>query len=113
MDRARNYVRLFTADLFFGNSLLVTATTWQAIPSRHILYALVLALLLNQKIRGRGASIAPIFYLPTIVPIVASSALWLWLYNPNFGLFNEILQGLGLRQSLWLSSRPPSFLPWC
>jgi multiple sugar transport system permease protein len=59
---------------------------------------------LNQKIRGRGVY-RSIFYLPTIVPIVASSALWLWLYNPDFGLLNVIFRGLGFDKVLWLASQ--------
>lgn len=98
-----NYVHLFTSDLFFGNSLLVTCYFVLGNTVLTILYALVLALMLNQNIRGRGV-LRTIFYLPTIIPIVASSALWLWLYNPNFGLFNEILQTLGLRPLPWLTS---------
>jgi multiple sugar transport system permease protein len=69
-----------------------------------ILYSLVIAILLNQKLKGRGIY-RSIFYLPSIVPVVASSVLWLWLYNPNFGLFNEIMQALGLPKSLWLSGQ--------
>jgi multiple sugar transport system permease protein len=66
-------------------------------------------MLLNQKILGR-AVYRSIFYLPTIVPIVASSALWLWLFNPEFGLLNMILQGVGLQRSLWISS-PTTVVP--
>jgi multiple sugar transport system permease protein len=97
----RNYVRLFTSDLFFSNSLLVTAYYVLLNVALTFIYSLGLAMLLNQKMKGQGVY-RSIFYLPTIVPIVASSALWLWLYNPDFGLFNEILQGLGLRKSMWL-----------
>ncbi len=99
----RNYVRLFTADLFFGKSLLVTCYYVAGNTALSIAYALVLALMLNQDIGGRGA-FRTIFYLPSIIPIVASSALWLWLFNPNFGLFNEIFQTIGLRPFPWLTS---------
>src|ERR1700690_866186 len=97
----RNYLRLFPTDYFFANSLLVTAYYVVLNVALTFVYSLALALLLNQKIKGQGIYRA-VFYLPAIVPIVASSALWLWLYNPDFGLFNEILQGLGLRKSMWL-----------
>ena len=40
------------------------------------------------------------FYLPSIVPLVASSMLWLWILNPQYGLLNNILQKLGLYLSL-------------
>jgi len=97
----RNYTRLVTTDLYFRNSPLVTVYFVIANVTLTTLYSLILALLLNQKIRGRGIY-RSVFYLPSIVPIVASSALWLWLYNPNFGLFNEILQAMRLPKSLWL-----------
>ncbi len=100
----RNYVKLFTTDLYFWNSLKVTAYFVVLNVAFGILYSLVVAMLLNQSVKGKGI-FRSIFYLPTIVPIVASSALWLWLYNPDFGLFNQILQGVGLHRSLWLSSQ--------
>ena len=96
-----NYVKMFTTDPFFANSLLVTLYYVGLNTALTFAYSLVLALLLNQKIRGQGVYRA-IFYLPAIVPLVASSALWLWLFNPDFGLFNEILQGVGLHKSMWL-----------
>ncbi|MFQ7003738.1 MAG: carbohydrate ABC transporter permease [Ruthenibacterium lactatiformans] len=43
------------------------------------------------------------FYLPSIVPLVASSMLWLWILNPQYGLLNNILQKLGLYQPNWLT----------
>jgi multiple sugar transport system permease protein len=100
----RNYVKLFTTDLFFWNSLKVTVYFVALNTVIGTLYALVVAMLLNQKIRGRGIY-RSIFYLPTIVPIVASSALWLWLYNPDFGLLNTILRGVGFDKVLWLASQ--------
>ncbi|MBE3123845.1 MAG: sugar ABC transporter permease [Planctomycetes bacterium] len=58
-----------------------------------MLTALVLAFLLNLKLRGQ-AFYRTIFFLPSIVPIVASSVLWLWLLNPDYGLLNTILRPL-------------------
>jgi multiple sugar transport system permease protein len=94
-------VRLFTVDLFFAKSLLVTVYYVVLNTALTFVYSLALALLLNQKVRGQGVY-RSVFYLPAIVPLVASSALWLWLLNPDFGLFNQIFLGLGLRKSLWL-----------
>jgi len=113
-----NYAKLFTADLFFWNSLKVTLYFVALNTVLTTVYALAVAVLLNQKILARGA-LRAVFYLPTIVPVVASSALWLWLYNPDFGLFNTILQGLGLPRASWLSSQAtvvPSIVlmnVWC
>jgi len=100
----RNYVRLFTSDLYFWNTLKVTVYYVVLNVVCATAYALVVAMFLNQNIRGRSI-FRGIFYLPTIIPVVASSALWLWLYNPDFGLFNLVLQGVGLPRSLWISSQ--------
>jgi len=100
----RNYVKLFTADLYFWNTLKVTVYFVVLNTVGSTLYSLVVAMLLNQNIRGRGIY-RSIFYLPSIVPVVATSALFLWLFNPEFGLFNMMLRGLGLPKSLWLQSQ--------
>ncbi len=99
-----NYVKLFTTDIYFWNTLEVTAYYVALNTTCTILYSLIAALFLNRKIRGRGV-FRSIFYLPTIIPVVAASALWLWLFNPDFGLFNMILRGIGLPRSLWLASQ--------
>lgn len=56
--------------------------------------AFLLAVLLNAKVRGL-AFFRTIFYLPSIVPVVASSVLWLWLLNPENGLVNAIIDAVG------------------
>lgn len=99
-----NYVKLFTTDLYFWNTLKVTLYYVVLNTVAATIYSLIVAMFLNQKIKGRSIY-RSIFYLPTIVPIVASSALWLWLFNPDFGLFNVMLRGVGLHKSLWLSSQ--------
>jgi multiple sugar transport system permease protein len=57
--------------------------------------ALAFALLLNQPVRGRGMFRA-IYYLPSLVPAVASATVWLWLLNGRFGLINRGLMTLGI-----------------
>jgi multiple sugar transport system permease protein len=58
-----------------------------------IVVALSLALLLNCKVRGT-AIFRTIFYLPSVVPAIASAMLWLWIFNPTFGLLNITLAPL-------------------
>ncbi|GMW01857.1 MAG: sugar ABC transporter permease [Candidatus Hydrogenedentota bacterium] len=65
-------------------------------------FSLGIALLLNQKVRGM-AVYRTIFFLPSIVPIVASSVLWLWVLNPEGGLINSTLAQLGLQGPGWLA----------
>ena len=68
--------------------------------------ALSLALLLNCRVRGT-AIFRTIFYLPSIVPVIASSMLWLWIFNPTFGLLNGALAPFcnlfGVQPPGWLS----------
>lgn len=66
-----------------------------------ILTALLLAVLLNQKVRGMPF-FRTAFYLPSIVPAVAGAVLWLWVLNPQFGLLNTGLAKLGIRGPGWL-----------
>jgi multiple sugar transport system permease protein len=68
-----------------------------------LLVAFSLALLLNAKVRGMGV-FRTIFYLPSLIPAVVGSALWMWLFNTQYGLFNLILDTLGLPTQEWLTS---------
>jgi multiple sugar transport system permease protein len=65
-----------------------------------------LALLLNQPIKGR-AVFRTAYYLPVITPFIASSILWKWLYNGDFGLFNYYLLKAHIIDEplLWLSDQ--------
>jgi len=55
---------------------------------------LAIAMLLNTKVKGMQVY-RTVFYLPAIVPAVASSILWLWVLNPEIGLVNSLLRMLG------------------
>lgn len=96
-----NYVRLFTVDPFFYRSLRATAYFAFGSVFLRIVYTFLVAMLLNQEVRGK-ALFRTVYYLPSIVPVVASSMIWMWLYNPDFGLFNAMLKGMGLPPSRWI-----------
>jgi len=65
--------------------------------------ALFLALLLNQSVALRSFFRAT-FFIPSIVPAVASAVLWLWILNSRTGLINALLTSVGLPRIPWLSS---------
>jgi multiple sugar transport system permease protein len=48
------------------------------------------------------------FYLPSIVPAVASSLLWIWILNPNSGLLNGLLRVVGIEGPRWLQDEDTS-----
>lgn len=68
-----------------------------------MIVSFLLAALLNNEIVARPV-FRTIFFLPSIVPVVAVAMVWLWLYNPNYGLINSTLAALGLQVIPWLSS---------
>ncbi len=99
-----NYSRMFSgADPFFYKSIGATFLyVCLAVPA-FICFSFMIALLLNAKIRGLGL-FRTIFYLPSIVPVVASAMIWMWIYNPDLGLLNHMLSAIGLPTSLWIYS---------
>jgi len=107
-----NYIQMFGRDYLFKKSLGVT--TYYAFGSIPlvIVAAFIVAMLLNQKVRGQSI-FRTMYYLPSVVPTVASALLWLWLFNPNFGLLNYILSMFGLPQLMWIYDETqvvPSFI---
>ena len=54
-----------------------------------IVIALLLAVLLNRKLKGRGV-FRTILFLPMVVAPAAIAMVWKWLYNSNFGLINNL-----------------------
>ena len=68
-----------------------------------VVVAFVLAALLNNDIRFRPV-FRTIFFLPSIVPAIASAEVWRWVYNPQWGLINSTLRSWGLATIPWLSS---------
>jgi multiple sugar transport system permease protein len=97
----QNYVTLFTSDPFFYQSIKVTLNFGIVSVVIRMIYSLAIALLLNQRVVCKGV-FRTIFYLPSIIPIVATSMIWVWCYQPDFGLFNMVLKQLGLPASKWL-----------
>jgi multiple sugar transport system permease protein len=99
---ALNY-RDLVADRVFWKSLYNTlAFSLLSLPLGMIL-ALMLAILLNQPVRGRGAFRA-IYFLPSLVPMVAGAMVWIWILNGKLGLLNQALGALGVvHPPQWLS----------
>ncbi|NCC52188.1 MAG: sugar ABC transporter permease [Spartobacteria bacterium] len=65
--------------------------------------ALVLALLLQKKIRGRGL-FRTLFFSPVVTSLVAAGLIWVWLLNYDYGIINRLLMQLGFEKIPWLVS---------
>jgi ABC-type sugar transport system permease subunit/ABC-type glycerol-3-phosphate transport system substrate-binding protein len=101
-----NYRRMAGTDPLFWKSLWNTLYMVLGIPIG-MAVSLGIALLLNLKIRG-VAVWRTLFYLPAIVPAVASSILWIWILNPNSGLLNAVLASVGITGPNWLQDESTS-----
>ena len=93
------YHRALTNTLFFA---------FGTVPSG-IVTSLLLAVLINRQIRAIYAYRA-MFYLPVVSSLVSVSLIWLWFYEPQFGLLNDVLESLGLPRLKWLRSADTSLL---
>jgi multiple sugar transport system permease protein len=96
-----NYIEMFTADRLYFTSLYNTAYYIALRVPSWIIIGLALAMLLNRDIRG-VTIFRTAFYLPTIIPLVASSIIWLWMLNPQVGLLNSVLRQFGVVAPNWL-----------
>lgn len=97
-----NYRTMFTDRLFWYSLYNTFYYTIIEVPLSTAA-AIGMAMLLNMKIRGL-AIYRTVFYLPTVVPIVASSMLWLWIFNPSFGIINDILSTVHVTGPGWMFS---------
>lgn len=107
-----NFESLLVGDPLFWTSLYNTAYFTLLFVPLHLFLALLAALALN--IRLRGISLYRLaFYIPSITPAVASAFLWMWIFNPDYGLANITLALVGLPPQTWLFSESlakPSFV---
>jgi len=72
------------------------------VPAATVL-ALMLALLLNQKLRG-VTFYRTAYFLPVVSSTVAVALVWSWIYSKDFGLLNYLLRGFGVEPIAWLTS---------
>lgn len=92
-----NYTRMF-ADEYFWQATANTFVYTLGVVPLGVLLSLVVAVLLNSKIKGLSLY-RTIFFLPVVSTPAAVAMVWRWLYNSDFGLINQTF-GLDIR---WLT----------
>lgn len=98
-----NFALLYK-DPIFWKSLRVTFVYTGLYVPLQLGISLLLAVLLNLRVPGMR-TIRTIYYLPAILPAVVTGLVWIWLFNPDFGLFNFLLYKLtGIQGPNWLGS---------
>jgi multiple sugar transport system permease protein len=96
-----NYIELFQDTLFWKS---LWNTTFFAVGSvgLGVIVALTLAILLNSKVKGL-AFYRTVFFLPSLMPLVAGSILWFCMYAGQGGIINTLLAKIGVTGPAWLS----------
>lgn len=95
-----NYLELFQ-DEIFSQALKHTFIYWIFTVAISMVIGLVLAVVLNQRIKGVSFFRAA-YYLPNVISMVAIAIMWIWLYDPTKGILNAILGIFGIPASDWL-----------
>ena len=98
-----NYSKLFADPIFWtsvGNTLYIVVGRVVFGTS----FALLLAILLNQKLAGI-AFFRAVYYLPTVTAGVAVALVWIWIFNPRLGILNHSLKQIGIQGPPWIFSK--------
>jgi len=100
----KNFHTMFFTDEFLGKALYNTGYFVLFGVPAGLVTAFLLATLLNSNLHWRSL-FRTIFYIPSVVPTVASAMVWLWIFNAQFGVINSILISWGRQSIPFLSSQ--------
>ncbi len=93
----KNFIDVIT-DYYFKDAIINTAIYTIVAVAGVILFGLLVAHLLNSKLRSANA-LKIIILLPWAIPAVVAGLMWKWILNSDFGIFNGILYSLGIIKS--------------
>lgn len=100
----QNYVDLFDSTHFLGSRLMLifrnTLVFAGATVAISLPIALVMALLVNRRVRGLALWRFSFFY-PTVLPLIGAASIWAFLYADTVGLINTVLRSLGVHSVNW------------
>ena len=100
-----NYVKL-ASDKQFWNSLWFTTKYTALVTPFIFVFAFILALMVDQPLRGVGF-FRTAYFLPVVIGLGTSSLLWVWLLNDRVGIINGVLMDLGMisKPVIWLGDK--------
>lgn len=96
----KNFVNIFK-DPLVVKSLKNTLFMSLISTPLNLLCALCLALICAKRFRGKGA-VRTIFFLPSIIPMIAGTMVWIWMFDPTYGIINTFLSKFGVKGPAWL-----------
>lgn len=103
-----NFVKMYHDPIFWHSLWVTTRFTMLSVPLRIVL-ALALATLLVKPLRGVYLFRA-IYYLPAVIGGVVVALLWMWVFNPEYGIANYLLSLIGIQGPRWLAD--PDWAIW-
>lgn len=96
-----NYVEIFQDALFYQSMKVTTLYALVAVPLQ-VALGIGIAVLLNSKIRYVGLY-RTLFYLPAVLPVVATAVIWRYMFSRDWGLINMGLSTVGITGPSWLA----------
>lgn len=90
----KNFERALASDNLFSNAVVNNVEFWLVVLVFQTLFALILAVFLFRNFRG-SALLRGLFFFPTILSSVSVAYIWKFIYDPNYGLGNEVLGMFG------------------
>jgi len=99
----KNYLTIFKDEVFLKALINTSYFSLLYISGKFILSFLIALALTKPQIRFKRFFLT-CYYIPVITSVAAASMIWLWLYEPNVGIFNNILSFLHLPTSKWIYS---------
>ena len=96
-----NYRDMFTDKVFWKSLYNTLYYTIFSLPLC-LVVSLLIAVMLNQQIKARPV-FRTVYFLPSLVPMVASAMIWLWILNGKYGILNYLLGLLGIQGPDWLA----------
>ncbi|WP_433619928.1 carbohydrate ABC transporter permease [Paenibacillus cellulositrophicus] len=100
-----NFKTIFHDELFYQSLKVTFIFALVSVPLYQIV-SLLIALLLNMRTRGMKL-FRLIYFMPSVIPAVAVSMMWIMIFNPEYGILNRALGWFGIQGPAWLQD--PSY----
>ena len=107
----KNFIELFTNDPIFWSSLVHSFLIGLGYIIIQHPICIIIALMLDKLSGKKEKFFRAVFFIPSVISVVVVTKMWVFLYNPDFGLFNKLLDmiGLGMLKQQWLGDTNISF----
>jgi len=97
-----NFERMFLNDDLFYQALKVSTIYAVVSVPLQIVFGLLISMMLNVDIRGVSVY-RTLYYMPSVLPLVAVAVMWRWIFSPDWGVLNWFLSWFGIRGPAWLA----------